>query len=105
MSSSYKGAQAHIRNDNPLATYSPCACHSLSLCGVHAAECCPEVMTLFGVVQKLYYNVFSSSLQRWEILKQNVGCSLHSMSDTRWSARVDSVKPFAFHLPGNKEGH
>ena len=88
-----------ILKNNPLAIFSPCGCHSLNLCGVHSAECCPQVITFFGVVQKLY-NLFSSSPQRWEILTSSVGCSLHNPSETRWSARVDSVKPFAAHLPG-----
>ena len=101
MSGKYKGAQAHILKQCPLATYSPCACHSLNLCGVHAAESCPKVITFFGVIQKLYA-IFSSSPRRWEILKQNIGCSLHSMSQTRWSARVDSVRPFAAHIGGLK---
>ena len=43
---------------------------------------------------------FSSSPQRWEILTACTVCSLHRLSDTRWSARVDSVKPIAAHLPG-----
>ena len=99
MSGSYKGAQAIIMKNNPLAIFSPCGCHSLNLCGVHSAECCPQVITFFGVVQKLY-NLYSSSPQKWEILTSSVGCSLHNPSETRWSARVDSVKPFAAHLPG-----
>ena len=99
MSGSYKGAQAIILKDNPFAMFSPCGCHSLNLCGVHSAECCAQVITFFGVVQKLY-NLFSSSPQRWQILTSSIGCSLHNPSQTRWSARVDSVKPFAAHLPG-----
>ncbi|XP_004212232.1 zinc finger MYM-type protein 1-like [Hydra vulgaris] len=66
MKGSVKGAQARILQHYPLATYSPCACHSLNLCGAQAAECCPQVITFFGIVQKLY-NIFSSSSQRWEI--------------------------------------
>ncbi|XP_004209645.3 zinc finger MYM-type protein 1-like [Hydra vulgaris] len=46
MSGQYKGAQAEIIKENQLAIYSPCACHSLNLCGVHAAECCAEVILL-----------------------------------------------------------
>ena len=99
MSGSYEGAQAIIMKNNPLAIFSPCGCHSLNMCGVHSAECCAQVITFFGVVQKLY-NLFSSSPQRWEILTSSVGCSLHNPSETRWSARVDSVKPLATHLPG-----
>ncbi|XP_004208008.2 uncharacterized protein LOC101239967 [Hydra vulgaris] len=74
MSGQYKGAQAEIIKENQLAIYSPCACHNLNL----------------------------SSPQRWQILKENIGCSLHSMSNTRWSARIESVKPFAEHVPGLK---
>ena len=83
---------------NPLAVFSPRAGHSLNLCGSHAAECCQQVQKFFGIVQKLY--IFSSSPQRWEILLENIGCSLYSLSHTRWSDRVDSVKPFAAHIPG-----
>ncbi|XP_065658692.1 uncharacterized protein LOC136083215 [Hydra vulgaris] len=39
-----------------------------------------------------------SSPQRWEILKQHFPVSLHGMSKTRWSARIDGVKPVAQHL-------
>lgn len=99
MRGEYKGAQSFILRDNPLAVYSPCAAHSLNLCGVDSAECCPKAITFFGVIQRCY-TIFSSSPQRWEILKNKIGCSLHSLSDTRWSARIDAVKPFANHLPG-----
>lgn len=54
MSGIYAGVQAHVLKVNPLAVFSPCAYHSLNLCGAHAAECCPEVETYFGNVQKLY---------------------------------------------------
>ncbi|XP_047141109.1 uncharacterized protein LOC124816117 [Hydra vulgaris] len=100
-SGQYKGTQAEIIKENQLAIYSPCACHSLNLCGVHAAECCAEVINFFGVVQKTY-NLFSSGPQRWQILKEYIGCSLHSISDTRWSARIECLKPFAKHISGLK---
>lgn len=99
MRGAYKGVQARILEDNNLALFSACACHSLNLCGEHAASSCREADTFFGVVQKLY-NLFSSSPQRWEILQKKIGCSLNSTSQTRWSARVQSVKPVATHLPG-----
>jgi len=99
MRGAYKGVQARILEDNNFAVYSACACHSLNLCGEQAASSCREADTFFGVVQKLY-NLMSSSPQRWEILQKKIGCSLHSTSQTRWSARVESVKPVAAHLPG-----
>ncbi|KAF0754583.1 zinc finger MYM-type protein 1-like [Aphis craccivora] len=93
----YKGAQAIILRANNEAIYSACTSHSLNLCGEQAAESCTAAITFFGAIQKLY-NIFSSSTQRWEILKKKIPSSLHSMSRTRWSARVDSVKPVAAHL-------
>ena len=59
------------------------------------------LLRFFGTVQTIY-NLFSSSPKRWEILTDNIGCSLHCLSGTRWTDRVDSVRPFAAHLPGLK---
>ena len=67
---------------------------SLNLCGVSAAECCPEVIIFFGIIQRLY-TLFSCSPQRWEILQKHMGCSLHGMSTTRWCARIESVSAHA----------
>lgn len=67
MKGKYNGAQSHILTKNPRAVYSPCATHSLNLCGVDAAECCTAAITFFGSIQKCF-NIFSSSPQRWEIL-------------------------------------
>ena len=99
MSGCYKGARAHIQKDNTLAFFCPCACHSLNLCGTHAAECSSKAVTFFGSLEKLY-GLFSSSPQRWQVLTETVGCCLHKLSPTQWSARVDAIKPFAAHLVG-----
>ena len=37
MSGIHNGVQAVMRRDNEAALYSPCACHSLNLCGSNAA--------------------------------------------------------------------
>ena len=98
MSGKVKGVKAEIRKINPLARYSPCASHTLNLVGVHAAESCTDVATFFGCLNRLY-NIFSASSERWAILKEKTGCSLHRMSDTRWSAHIAAAKPVANHLP------
>ncbi|KAL0189891.1 hypothetical protein M9458_016990, partial [Cirrhinus mrigala] len=98
MSGKLKGVQAQILKANPFAIYSPCASHTLNLVGVHAAESCQEVATFFGNVNRLY-NFFSASPERWAILKKETGCSLHRLSDTRWSARIAAVRIVASHLP------
>uniref|UniRef100_H3A7E7 Uncharacterized protein n=1 Tax=Latimeria chalumnae TaxID=7897 RepID=H3A7E7_LATCH len=58
------------------------------ICGVHAAESSVEVKSFFRSIQKLY-NLFSSS----KMLQKAANISLHSMSQTRWSARIEAVKP------------
>lgn len=99
MAGKIQGVQARILNVNPLATFSPCATHTLNLVGVHAAQACPELDTFFGAINRLY-TLFSASPDRWGILQGVLGCSLHRLSDTRWSARIEAVRPVAKHLPG-----
>ena len=60
---SMKVLKPMLLQSSPLAVFSPRGCHSLNLCGSHAAECCPQVQTFIGMVQKLY-NLFSSSPMR-----------------------------------------
>uniref|UniRef100_A0A3B4ZP78 DUF4371 domain-containing protein n=1 Tax=Stegastes partitus TaxID=144197 RepID=A0A3B4ZP78_9TELE len=98
MTGKVRGVQARILRKNPLATYSPCASHTLNLVGVHAARACPEIDIFFGFINQLY-KLFSGSPNRWEILQKVLGCSLHSLSDTRRSARIEAVRPVAKHLP------
>ncbi|KAK6481103.1 zinc finger MYM-type protein 1 [Huso huso] len=97
MSRKVRGVQACISEKNSLATYSPCASHSLNLAGVHAVETCPEIATFFGCINRLYV-LFSGSPERWAVLKEKTS-SLHRLSETRWSARIEAIRPVAKHLP------
>ena len=90
--------QANILNANQFALYSPCAAHTVNLVGVHAAQSSTKMAAFFGFVNRLY-NFFSPSPERWAILKQETGCSLHRPSDTRWSAKIAAVKAVATRLP------
>ena len=92
MAGVYNGAQAAILEKNPQALFSPCSAHSLNLCGVHGAESSAVVKSFFGNIQRLY-TLFSSSPSRWKILQEAAGVSLHKLSTTRWSARIEAVKP------------
>ncbi|MCY3927482.1 MAG: DUF4371 domain-containing protein [Acidobacteria bacterium] len=92
MSGVYKGVQAIILQKNSCAVYSPCSAHSLNLCGVHAVESSNKIKSFLGNIQKLF-NLFSSSPARWKILQDTASVSLHRLSDTRWSARIDAIKP------------
>ena len=99
MSGRYNGVQNILKQENPLCTFSPCGCHSLNLCGAKSALCCKDAITFFGTIQTIY-SLFSSSPKRWAILVRNIGASLHGLSHTRWTERIDSVRPFTTHLPG-----
>ena len=79
--------------------FSPCGWHTLNLCGNAAAECFKEAIMYFGTVQTIY-NLFSSSPKRWELLRTCISCSLHDMSETRRSARLQCIRHFASHLNG-----
>ena len=100
MSGKYHGAQAIIKEQYPTAIFSPCGCHTLNLYGNDAAECIPEASTgtYFGTIQTIY-TLFSCSPKRWEILAKRIGSSIHGISGTRWSDRVECVKPFVVDLP------
>ena len=94
MAGQYKGARVKIQEQNSMAVFSPCACHALNLCGDDAAEYLSEAITSYGTVQAIY-NVFSSSPKRWEYnFKTRIGCSMHCMSETKWSDRLQCIKTF-----------
>ena len=82
----------------PPAMFSPCGCHTLNLCGNDAAECTPEAITYLRTIRTIY-TLFNCSPKRWKILAMRIGCLRHGISGTRWSDRVESVKPFVAHPP------
>uniref|UniRef100_A0A673B110 HAT C-terminal dimerisation domain-containing protein n=1 Tax=Sphaeramia orbicularis TaxID=375764 RepID=A0A673B110_9TELE len=66
---------------------------------VYAAKSSVMSMSFFGLLQRLY-NLFSSSVQRWAVLRQHVTqLTLKMLSTIRWEARIDSVKVLRYHLP------
>ena len=92
MKGDIKGAQARIKEVNKRALYSPCGTHSLNLAGAHSVKSSVEMKSFFGNVEKLYM-LLHSLARRWEVLKELANVSLHALSDTRWSARLDSLRP------------
>ena len=54
MTGRYKGAQAKMEEQNSVAIFSSCGCHTLNLCGNDFPECLPEAITYFGTVQTIY---------------------------------------------------
>ncbi|XP_068115887.1 zinc finger MYM-type protein 1-like [Hyperolius riggenbachi] len=91
--SGYKsGVQQRLAAINSKATFVNCDNHTLNLVGVHAVSHEVAGVTFFCTVQAIYL-YFSRSTLRWERLRTALGVSLKSESETRWSARVEAVKP------------
>ena len=97
MKGKHSGVQARMLDINPKAVYLPCANHTLNLVVVDSANSSTEALTFFGVLTRLYV-LFSSSAQRWEILKKHVELSIKSQSDTRWESRIKRIKPLRYNL-------
>ena len=79
MSGQFNGVQKLITDVNPLCLYSPCACHTLNLCGTDSVKSNIEFVTFFGMVQTVY-TLFASSPKRWSLLQETLRCSLHKQS-------------------------
>ena len=93
------GVQARLLDMNPRALFSPCACHSYNLLLGDLAKTCPDAMTFFGIIQRIYV-MFSASTQRWSIFTSHVkDLSVKPLSETRWECRVDSVKAVRYQMP------
>ena len=95
MSGKYNDVQTVLKEKKiKNCVLSSCGNHTLNLVSTDCAEACNETVAYFGTVQKMY-DIFSSSSQRWEILKENLTGSLHKTLKTRRSARIDCVRPIA----------
>ncbi|KAL3179499.1 hypothetical protein MRX96_007750 [Rhipicephalus microplus] len=97
MAGQKSGVSQRIAEKNKLAIFVNCDNHSLNLVGVHAAKEEAMMMTFFGTIEALYV-FFSRSTYRWEKLKNAVPVVVKSESETRWSARVEAVKPVGRYL-------
>ena len=97
MKGKHSGVQARMLDINPKAVYVPCANHTLNLVVVDSANSSTEALTFFGALTRLYV-LFSSSAQRWEILKKHVELSIKSQSNTRWESRIKCIKPLRYNL-------
>ncbi|XP_028121906.1 zinc finger MYM-type protein 1-like [Camellia sinensis] len=95
----HKGVQKRVLEINPRAFYTPCGCHSLNLALCDMATSCSKAIYFLRVVQRIYV-LFSSSIKRWKIFKDNVeGLTLKPLSQTRWESRIESVKAIRYQAP------
>lgn len=96
MRGKHNGLQKKILDINPRAFFVPCSAHTLNLVVNDAAKVSFEASGFFDIVQELYV-FFSSSTKRWSVLKSHVSdISLKPLSETRWSNRIDAIKPLRF---------
>jgi len=99
MSGKYNGLQSKIIAENSLATWVPCAAHSLNLVGKAAAECCSFTISFFNFLEEIYV-FFTSSTHRYNLLIENLKINKKKsnvlvpkrISITRWSCRADATK-------------
>ena len=92
------GVQARLLKDNSRAFFVPCACHNYNLSLGDVAKCCPDTITFFGILQRIYI-LFSASTKRWAVFKKHVpGLSVKPLSKTRWECQIDSVKAICYQV-------
>ncbi|XP_065652763.1 zinc finger MYM-type protein 1-like [Hydra vulgaris] len=99
MSGKYNGLQSKILKNNKLASWIPCATHSLNLVGKAAAECCTAAVEFFDFLEQLYV-FFTASTKRYELLVKALSLEktktrIHvpqRVNTTRWSCRSDATK-------------
>lgn len=98
MRGKHNGLQKKILEINNRAFYVPCSAHSLNLVVNDAANITHDTVNFFNIIQEIYV-FFSSSTKRWSIIcKYLPDLKLKALSATRWSSRIDAVKPLRYHL-------
>ncbi|XP_022168058.1 zinc finger MYM-type protein 1-like [Myzus persicae] len=105
MRGAYKGVQSRIKEENPLALYVHCNAHILNLCLVDLSKQISHVRNVFGTLSTLH-NFINASSKRQAVfdnmrsklnMKMGDGPStLKSLSDTRWSCRIDALESLIF---------
>lgn len=98
MKGKHNGLQKRLLDVNSRAFFVPCAAHSLNLVVNDAANISHETVSFFGLLQELFV-FFSSSVKRWSVLKTHIeNLNIKSVSETRWSSRIDAIKPLRYNL-------
>lgn len=93
------GVQKLISEEFPRAYFVPCSSHSLNLVVNDAAAATGSFVSFFAFVQHIYV-FLSGSTNRWDVLKKHLGAGLtpKPICTTRWSSRIDSMKPLRYNL-------
>ena len=97
MSGECKGAQAMLSKElKRHVPYIPCQRHRTNTIIEHAARACPLIISLFEQLEALYV-FFVSSTKRNSVIVENIAAvenalQLRNLSETRWTARAESVQ-------------
>ncbi|XP_046744279.1 zinc finger MYM-type protein 1-like [Diprion similis] len=98
MRGKHNGLHKKILEINSRAFYVPCSAHSLNLVVNDAANITHETTNFFDIVQEIYV-FFSVSTKRWSIICKHIpDLKLKPLSATRWSSRIDAIKPLRYHI-------
>ncbi|XP_067130868.1 zinc finger MYM-type protein 1-like [Centruroides vittatus] len=98
MKGKVSGVQARLLKENPRAFFTPCVCHNYNLVSGDVAKICPEALTFFGILRRLYV-LFSASSKRWLILLKYIKeLTVKPLCDTRWECRIQSVKAVRYQI-------
>lgn len=92
MAGHLSGVQVRVQAINKYATFINCDNHSLNLVGTNAVQEETLMIVTFDTIQAIY-SFFAASTQRWQVLKQSLGVTFKSDSETRWSAKANAVEP------------
>ncbi|XP_069800079.1 zinc finger MYM-type protein 1-like [Dendropsophus ebraccatus] len=99
MRGQYKGVQAIILERNSYAFFVPCSPHNWNLVIVHAAESSSQAKRFYDILNRLY-TFFSGATKRWEVATEHLSqLTLKALSQTRWCARLQSVKAVLLQFP------
>lgn len=92
----YNGVQSRILNHNPRAFFTPCAAHNLNLLIKDSVNISTTTLLFFGTIERIN-TIFSSSTQRWDILKKYCNqLTVKKWAETRWESKLESVKAIRF---------
>uniref|UniRef100_H3A1S4 Uncharacterized protein n=1 Tax=Latimeria chalumnae TaxID=7897 RepID=H3A1S4_LATCH len=96
--SNMKGKKQGVQQRVLEISKKPCSSHSLNLVGLDAAKSSVMSVTFLGVLQRIF-TIFSSSTQRWSILKQYITqLTVKLLSDARWECCIESAKALRYQL-------
>lgn len=94
------GVQRQILEKNPRSSFVPCSNHSVNLVLNEAASSSVANSAFFSAIQNIY-TFLSDSTNRWDILKKHLksrDVTLKPLCTTRWSSRIDAMKPLRHSL-------